>query len=342
MANKQWVLKTFSGFDALESREQPIPSPDEYSCLVRHHAASLNYRDLIIAKGTYPLNARPGIVPASDGAGEIVSVGSMVTKWKKGDRVCGLFNQLHHFGELNRESAQSGLGGGQDGVLQQFRVYHELSLVKMPDYMSYEQAATLPCAALTAYNALYGLAGRPLNAGDWVLTQGTGGVSIWGVAIAKAAGARVVATTSSADKTEVLKKLGADVVLNYKTNPNWGKEAKRATGGRGVDYIIEVGGPGTMKQSLDAITIGGIICVIGFVGTPTGDEPTASSILRNMCMLRSVLVGSRVLFEQMNRALEVWKVQPVIDTVFAFDKVREAYEYQWQQKHIGKVVLDIP
>jgi NADPH:quinone reductase-like Zn-dependent oxidoreductase len=215
-------------------------------------------------QGKYPFAQRKGVVPASDGAGEVVAVGPKVSRFQKGDRVATLFNQGHLSGSLNPQSATTGVGGAIDGALRQYGVYSEEGLVEIPQSLNWLEGSTLSCAALTAWNALYGL--KPLAPGDTVLTQGTGGVSIFALQFAKAAGATVIATTSSAAKAETLKKLGADHVLNYKENPNWGEEAKKLSSkGEGVDQIVEVGGPATMAQSLKAIKIDGIISIIGYV-----------------------------------------------------------------------------
>lgn len=260
---KQWTVEGKTGFDALKFNESaPVPEVGEQEVLVRFHAASLNYRDLIIPKGMYPFAQRDGVVPASDGAGEVVAIGSKVTRFQKGDRVATLFNQGHIAGSLDLKSATTGVGGVVDGALRQYGVYNEHGLVTIPNSLNWQEASTLSCAALTAWNGLYGL--KQVVPGDVVLTQGTGGVSIFALQFAKAAGATVIATTSSASKAEILKKLGADHVLNYKENPNWGEEAKKLTpGGEGVNHILEVGGPATMAQSLKAIKIDGVISIIG-------------------------------------------------------------------------------
>lgn len=239
------------------------------------------------------------MVPGSDGAGEVVAVGPKVTRFKAGDKVCTLFNQTHLGGSLNQQTVTSGLGGVVDGTLRQYGSYNENGLVEMPASLNWLEAATLTCAALTAWNGLYGL--KPLKAGDVVLTQGTGGVSIFAVQFAKAAGATVIATTSSAEKAAVLKKLGADHVINYKDEPNWGEKAKSLTvNGEGVQHVLEVGGPVTMAQSLKAIKIDGIISIIGFLGGFAGEKPPGFlDTLTNLCTVRGLLVGNRDQFEEM-------------------------------------------
>jgi NADPH:quinone reductase-like Zn-dependent oxidoreductase len=259
----------------------------------------------------------PNTVPGSDGAGEVVAIGSKVTRFKVGDKVVTLFNQTHLGGSLDQETVKSGLGGAIHGTLRQYGTFNENGLVEMPSSLNWLEASTLSCAALTAWNALYGL--KPLLPGDTVLTQGTGGVSIFAVQFAKAAGATVsmfsslssprypsnptsiVATTSSAAKVEVLKKLGADHVINYKDEPNWGEVAKALTPkGEGCAHIIEVAGPVTMAQSLKAIKIDGLISIIGFVGgNATDAQPGFLDTLMNICIVRGILVGSRTQFEDM-------------------------------------------
>lgn len=262
---KQWTVAGRTGFDELKWDESaPVPKLGENDVLVQFHGASLNYRDLIIPKGKYGFPQRDGVIPGSDGAGDVVEVGSKVTRFKKGDKVATLFNQGHIGHSLDQQTVATGLGGVLDGTLRQYGSFNENGLMKMPKNLNYLEASTLCCAGLTAWNALYGLEGKPLKAGEYVLTQGTGGVSIFAVQFAKAAGAKVIATTSSAEKAETLKKLGADHVINYKEDPNWGETAKKFTpNGRGVEHVVEVGGPTTMKQSLAAIRIDGVISIIG-------------------------------------------------------------------------------
>jgi NADPH:quinone reductase-like Zn-dependent oxidoreductase len=292
------------------------------------HGSSLNYRDLIIAKGMYPFPMKEGVVPASDGAGEVEAVGKAVHRFKKGDKVLTLFNQAHVAGSLDMYALGTGVGGVIDGALRQYGAYDEDGLVHMPSNLDYLQGATLCCAGLTAWNALYGLEGRKLMPGDWVLTQGTGGVSIFAVQFAKAAGAKVIATTSNKEKADRLKKLGADHIINYKEDASWGASAKKLTGGKGVQHILEVGGPNTMKQSLEAIGIDGVISIIGFLGGFKGnDPPSFSDCLSHICTVRGILVGSRLQFEEMNRAIEANDIKPLVDEkVFKLEEVKEAYQ----------------
>ncbi|KAE9969224.1 hypothetical protein BLS_005443 [Venturia inaequalis] len=341
---KQWTVAGKSGFDDLKfTTDAPVPEIGDKDVLVKFQAASLNYRDLIIPQGKYPFAQTDGVVPASDGAGIVESVGRHVHRFKPGDKVLTLFNQAHLGGSLDSYSVATGVGGTIDGSLRQYGAYDEQGLVHMPKNLNFLEGATLTCAALTAWNGLYGLESRALKQGDTVLTQGTGGVSIFALQFAKAAGATVIATTSSAEKAETLKKLGADHVINYKEDANWGETAKKLTAdGQGVTHIIEVGGPTTMKQSLAAIRIDGVISIIGFVGGMTKEQPSFLDCLINICTVRGVLVGSRLQFEDMNRAIEVNNIHPVVDDkVFTLDEARDAYQYMWDQKHFGKLCIKI-
>ncbi|KAF7910502.1 uncharacterized protein EAE98_012034 [Botrytis deweyae] len=340
---KTWRIEGSNGFDSLKYDTQAtLPELGANDVLVKFHAASLNYRDLIIPKGQYPFPLRDGIIPGSDGAGEVLAVGSKVTRFTPGAKVLTLFSQTHYGGSLDHLSIQSGLGGAVDGTLRQHGVFNENGLVDMPSSLSYLEGATLPCAAVTAWNALYGL--KPLKPGDVVLTQGTGGVSIFAVQFAKAAGATVIATTSSESKASTLKKLGADHVINYKTTPEWGAHAKSLTPkSAGVAHILEVGGPTTMAQSLQAIKIDGVISIIGFVGGQANEkEPGFLDCLTNVCTVRGLLVGSREMFEDMNRSIDANGIKPVVDEkVFGLDELKEAYQYMWDQKHFGKLAIKI-
>ncbi|KAF7196734.1 Zinc-type alcohol dehydrogenase-like protein [Pseudocercospora fuligena] len=339
--NKSWKVTGKTGFDALKQSDEPIPQVGDKDVLVRFHGASLNYRDLIITKGQYPFPLKDNVVAGSDGAGVVEAVGSKVNRFKKGDKVITLFNQGHIAGSLDEQSMNGGVGGVVDGTLRQYGSYDEQGLVHAPSNLDFVEASTLTCAGLTAWNALYGL--KQLMPGDWVLTEGTGGVSIFALQFAKAAGAKVIATTSSAAKGDRLKKLGADHVLNYKEDTNWGETAKKLTGGRGVQHVVEVGGPNTLTQALKAIAIDGVISIIGFLGGVKGEgQPSMIDALMNICTIRGVLVGSRHQFEDMNRAVEANNIKPVVDeSIFKLDQVPEAYQYQWDQKHFGKVGIKI-
>merc|ERR1712000_60368 len=246
-----------------------------------------------------------------------------------------------HAASLDTQTIATGLGGVIDGTLRQYGTFNEAGLVEMPESLNWQEASTLSCAAVTAWNALYGL--KPLVPGDVVLTQGTGGVSIFAVQFAKAAGATVIATTSSSEKEAILKKLGADHVINYKDVPEWGEKAASLTPKKaGVNHILEVGGPKTMAQSLKAVKIDGVISIIGFLGGNAKEQPSFLDALSNVCTVRGILVGSRQQFEDMNRAIEVNGIKPVVDEkIFSLEQVKEAYQYMWDQKHFGKLTIKI-
>jgi len=304
----------------------------------------------MIVKGTYPFALREGVVPGSDGAGTVEAVGKHVHRFKKGDNVITLFNQGHLAGFVDDYSATTGVGGTIDGAFQQYGAYSEEGLVRMPSNLNFLEAGTLSCAAVTAWNALYGLKSRELLPGDWVLTQGTGGVSIFAVQFAKAAGARVIATTSSREKGEILKRLGADHVINYREDSKWGETAKKLTGGRGIQHVVDTTGPSSMKQSLAAIAWEGVISVIGAIGGgKTENNPSFMEILGHGCIVRGVYVGSRQNFEAMNRAIEANNIKPVVDKkVFKLEELKDAYQvsppfpyvpYQQTGVLISRVVL---
>lgn len=343
-STQQWKVVGKDGFESLKFEENgSVPAVGDNEVLVKIHAASLNFRDLAIPKGKYPFPLKEDVVPGSDGAGTVESVGKNVTRFKVGDKVVTLFNQGHLAGSLNPKSMATGLGGAIDGTLREYAVFNEEGLVAMPSNLNFLEASTLTCAALTAWNALYGLESRALKPGQTVLTQGTGGVSIFAVQFAKAAGARVIATTSSKEKGEILRKYGADHVINYKETPNWGEEAVKLTpGGLGVEHVVEVGGPNTMAQSLKAVAIDGVVTIIGFIGGFTKDQPTMLDALMNICTVRGVLVGSRLQMEDMCAAIEANDLHPVVDEkVFKLKELKEAYQYMWEQKHFGKLTIQV-
>ncbi|CAN9307739.1 unnamed protein product [Alternaria alternata] len=321
---KAWTVQGQNGFDSLTFNEQAkVPEIGDKDVLVKVHAASLNYRDLIIPMGKYPFPMKDNTVPGSDGAGTVESVGKHVTRFKPGDKVA--------------------LEAPLMALSENTGVFDEAGLVQAPSNLNMLEASTLSCAALTAWNALYGLESRALKPGDTVLTQGTGGVSIFALQFAKAAGAKVIATTSSAEKAKILKKYGADHVINYKETPNWGEEAAKYTpNGAGVQHVVEVGGPTTMAQSLKAVAIDGVITIIGFIGGGGKEQPTFLDCLSNICTVRGILVGSRLQMEDMCRAIEANDIHPVVDEkVFELKDLKEAYQYMWDQKHFGKLTVKV-
>ena len=316
--------------------DEPKPAPCEV--VVKFHAASLNYRDVLFAEGLY--NPRPNLpaVPLSDGAGEVTAVGEGVTKWQAGDRVCPAFFQGWIEGPRTAEKTRSALGAGEmDGVLREFGAFHEEGLVRIPAALSYEEAATLPCAAVTAWHALVDIG--KIKAGDTVLTLGTGGVSIFAVQFAKLHGARVIATSSSDEKLARARALGADETINYRNTPDWDKEVLRLTDGVGADMVVEVGGAGTLAKSVHATRVGGLVALIGVLASGGGLDPMR--VLMKSIHLQGIFVGSRRMFEEMNRAITVNRLKPVIDKTFAFDQAREALESMTTASHFGKIVITI-
>ncbi|OCH90148.1 NAD(P)-binding protein [Obba rivulosa] len=336
---REYRVPKTDGIHNLTLQEAKLPPIKSSDVLVKIHAVSLQYRDLTVVKGTYPLGQKENPVPCSDMAGEILAIGDAVKGWKVGDRVCANFAIDHVFGDVDEGIKWTGLGAPIDGVLTDYKVLPAHCLVHVPEHLSYEEASCLPCAALTAYNALMGP--TPLKGGDTILVQGTGGVSIFGLQFAVASGATVIATSSSDEKLQIAKKLGAKHLINYKKSPDWEKEVLKITGGRGVDHIIEVGGPGTLKRSMMAVRYAGWVHVIGFVAR-TGDVSDVPMMaLGKAAMLRGILIGSRAQFEAMNRLISANGIRPVIDKVFTFEEARKAYEYLESQKHVGKVVIKV-
>jgi NADPH:quinone reductase-like Zn-dependent oxidoreductase len=319
---------------ALVDREMPRPGPGEV--LVRLTAASLNYRDYLVVQGAYNPKLKRPIVPLSDGVGVIEDLGPSVTRFKKGDRVAACFMQTWIEGPVNREKSVSALGGAIDGVLREFAVFSERGLVHVPGALTDEEAAALPCAAVTAWHALF--EHTPGAPGDTVLIQGTGGVSIFALQFAKIAGLRTILISSSDAKLARAKELGAHETINYKINAKWEEEARQLTNGVGVDHVIEVGGSGTMPRSLRAVRMEGAISVIGAL---TGGDPSVSPlpILMNTIRVQGIYVGSRAMFERMNRTIELHSIKPVVDKVFKWTEIKHAVRYMESQQHFGKICL---
>jgi len=327
------------GLDALTLTQQAQPTPQDKQVLVKMQAASLNYRDLLVAKGAYGSKQPQPIVPLSDGAGEVVAVGEGVQRVQVGDRVAGIFMQKFLSGELTPEKASSALGGAIDGVLAEYVVFDEQGVVKIPEHLSYQEAATLPCAAVTAWNAL--VVEGQLKAGETVLLLGTGGVSLFALQFAKMMGARVILTSSSDQKLERAQLLGVDAAINYKTTSNWQEKVWQLTDGRGVDHVVEVGGSETLSKSLRAVRYGGKVELIGVLTGMAGDVSTVS-ILHKHVRVQGIYVGSRDMFEDMNRALTQQKMHPVVDRVFPFHAAKEALAYLESGNHFGKIAIAIP
>ena len=332
---KGWRISSF-GIDHLEAFEAPIPTPLPGQIVIKVHAASLNYRDLMMVKGFYnPKMALPRI-PCSDGAGEIVEAGEGVTDFKPGDRVAGIFMQRWIDGPPSAAKQKAALGGDVDGMLAEYVVLDASGVVRLPEHLSYEEGATLPCAGVTAWNAVVTEAGT--KPGDTVLIQGTGGVSIFALQFARLLGARVLGTSGSDEKLERAKSLGLDAGVNYKEHPNWADWVLAETDGQGADLVVEVGGAGTFAQSLKAVRVGGTITQIGVLSQST--EPLQiAPILRKQVRVQGIFVGSRADFLAMNGAISQNKLKPVIDSVFAFSDARAAFQKMEAASHFGKIVI---
>ena len=332
---KAYRLHEFGGPDSLKCEEIPSPVPGPGQVLIRLRAASLNFRDLMISKGIYNPRLKLPLIPMSDGAGEVVSTGAGATRFKAGDRVVGCFAPAWLDGPMTEANARSALGADANGVLAQEAVYPEDALLSIPAHLGFEEAATLPCAAVTAWHAL--VESGDIKPGDTVLVQGTGGVSLFALQFARLAGATVIATSSSDEKLERVRGLGASDVINYKTNPDWDKSVRQLTGGRGVDLIVEVGGAGTLPKSLRAVRLGGYIALIGVL-SGGGDFNPVPILMKNI-RLQGIFVGSRRMFESMLRAVESHRLQPVVNRVFPFEQAVEAFKYLESGAHFGKVVI---
>jgi NADPH:quinone reductase-like Zn-dependent oxidoreductase len=330
------------GVDHLDRVELPMLQTAPGMVLIKIHAVSLNYRDLMMVKGFYnPKMALPRI-PCSDGAGEVAAIGEGVNRVRVGDRVCGIFMQRWLDGPGTAEKSKAALGGDVDGMLAEYVLLDQDGVVRFPEHLSYEEAATLPCAGVTAWNALHH-AGEPAHAalpGETIVIQGTGGVSIFALQFAKLLGAKVIGTSSSDEKLTRARDLGLDVGCNYKERPEWSGWVSEVTGGQGADRIIEVGGAGTFSQSLRATRVGGTIAQIGVLSGAATSEPLAlTPILHKQLRVQGIYVGSRAMFEEMNGAIAEAGLHPVIDRVFAFDQVKEAFLHMQSASHFGKIVI---
>lgn len=332
------VLPSF-GLDALKVEDRPAPVPAAGQVLVGVKAVSLNYRDLLVARGQYnPRMPRPRI-PCSDCAGEVLAVGAGVESVRVGDRVCGTFFQDWQSGEMTDAAAKSALGGAIDGVLAEQVVLNESGVIRIPDYLCFEEAATLPCAGVTAWNGLRGW-GMDFNAeGTTVLLQGTGGVSVFALQIAKALGMKALITSGSDDKLAKALAMGADAGVNYKTTPDWAAWAKSQTSGVGVDLVVEVGGAGTLDQSVKAVRTGGRIALIGVLAGGSTFNPLP--MMMKGVTLRGIYVGNRATFADLNRHLAAHPMKPVIDRVFDFAQSAEAFKHLEGAGHFGKVVVRV-
>ena len=333
---KAWEIVSDGGIDALACNERPTPEPGPGEVLVRMRANSINFRDLSTVLDPVARSLPYPRIPNSDGAGDVVATGPGVSRWTAGDRVAGCFFQDWPAGGISAQAMATALGGALDGVLAEEAVLHEGGLVAIPDHLSFEEAACLPCAGVTAWSCL--IAGGGLKAGETVLLLGTGGVSILALQFALAAGARVIITSSSDEKLERARAMGAHETINYVETPDWANRVLELTGGRGADHVLEVGGPGTMEQSIEAVRVGGHIA---YVGVLTGGAVNPVGIMRKSVRLQGVYVGSRAMFEDMNRTLSLHDLHPVIDRAFPFAEARDAFHHMKAAGHFGKIVITI-
>jgi NADPH:quinone reductase-like Zn-dependent oxidoreductase len=327
-----------AGIEALTMVERPIPKPGHRQVLVKVAACSLNYRDLGIVRGTYRMPVPDSVVPLSDGAGEITEAGPGVKRVKIGDKVAGCFFQRWPGGEPAADVHANALGGGIDGMLAEYVVLEEDGVVRLPAHLSLEEGAALPCAAVTVWNAM--MEHAKLIAGQTVLLQGTGGVSVFGLQLARAMGMQSIITSSSDQKLARAKALGANHTVNYKTTPDWEKSAMEFTGGRGVDHVVEVGGQGTLMRSFGALRVGGKISMIGNL-SGAATELNPGLIMGRRANIQGISVGSTQMFEALNRALSANGIKPIIDKVFGFDDVKAAYNHMAAGAHFGKIVIRV-
>jgi NADPH:quinone reductase-like Zn-dependent oxidoreductase len=331
---KSYHANSGGGLASLVAKEHPVPQPGPYEVLIRVRANSLNAREFLVFQGTYPLPVKPDVVMCADGAGEIVALGQDVSRAAVGDRMAAAMFPKWIDGPIAFEYA-SQIGGSLDGMLTEYIALSEDAIVHIPEHLSFEEAATLPCAAVTAWNALTGA--RTLRAGDTVLTLGSGGVSLFALQFAKLFGARVIATTSTDEKANRLKAAGADDVINYRTTPDWHLAVRDLTNGRGVDQVVDIGG-GTLEQSIKSVALDGLVNFIGRLS----DQSTAidmNTLYRAVATVRVVFAGNRAHFTAMNRAIAVNRLRPIIDRVFQFADALSAFRYYETGKAFGKIVI---
>lgn len=323
------------GLDNLKIIERPSPTPASGEILIRWHATSLNFHDYLVAVGAIPVPAER--IPMSDGAGEIIALGEGVKNWKVGDKVMSMFFPNWEDGKPTIDKTRFISGETVDGFITEKSCISAAAITRIPAGYTYAEAATLPCAAVTAWRGLMVEGG--LQAGDKVLIEGTGGMSIFALQLAKMAGARVYATTSSPEKAERLKDMGVEAVVNYREDERWGKTIFKMTGG-GVDHVLDVGGGSTMVNSIEAAAIGGSVISIGILGDGRKGSITFPKLFFKHLHLTGIAVGSRLMQEKMVDAIEISGMKPIIDRSFSFDELADAFRYQATGKHFGKIVLE--
>jgi NADPH:quinone reductase-like Zn-dependent oxidoreductase len=336
---QSYSIQRGAGIQGLERRSQQRAPLGRNDVRVGMRAVALNYRDLLVARAEYMNGGGEPLTPCSDGAGEVLAVGAEVTRLRVGDRVAAAFYPSWIDGEPTQDKVARGLGGGRDGVLAQEVVLHEEAWFAIPSHLSYVEAATLPCAGVTAWNALFVAGG--LERGDSVLILGTGGVSIWALQLAAAAGVQPIVTSSDDSKLERARALGAQATINYRDQPDWHKRVLELTRGRGVDLVLEIGGRDTLKRSLAAARVGGSIAMIGGLAGAFGGELEPFALIERAQRLLGILIGSRAMSEDLSRFVASTGLRPVVDRVFDFAQAREAYAYLATAQHVGKVVIEI-
>ncbi|KAL2793845.1 hypothetical protein BJX66DRAFT_305241 [Aspergillus keveii] len=348
---KQWIT-SLEGLDSLQLSERSKPAPGKGEVLVEIRAVSLNYRDFEVCSGEYNHHRsvsqdKSSLVPCSDMCGVITEVGEGVTSWKVGDRVLSTFLPDHQTGQVAEKMMASGMGLPQPGVLVKYRAFPEYALVRAPSYLTDEEASTLPIAAVTAWMAINGMRPKGQSGGDgeYILLQGTGGVAVSGLQIGKAAGAKVIITSSSDDKLKQAQQLGADYTINYRTNPNWEEEVMRLTEQHGADIILETGGAQTLKKSFDCIAWGGLIDCIGYLSgkVDAPDDRTNVNLLalRRNVTLKGIINGPKDRFEEMVAFYEKHNIKPVVNRVFSFEDAPDAFKFLANGSHFGKVVIKV-
>jgi len=336
---KRYLLQAADeGPSRLVRDECPLPEAGEGEALVKIHACSLNYRDLLMKSGQSASGGKGPVVPLSDGAGTVEALGPSAGGWEEGDRVALTFFRDWESGPFRMDYHRSARGGSCDGVLSEWVLAPASSLVRVPEHLDFDEAATLPCAALTAWHALFER-GRPLRSGETVLCLGTGGVSVFALQIAKAAGARVIITSSSDEKLARARALGADGTVNYRETPEWDQAVMDLSGGQGADHVVEVGGPGTLGRSLGSVAAGGTVSLIGVLTGFDAPETGLFPLLARNADLNGIYVGNREMFERLNRFLAEHRIRPEIDRRFPFDEAPEAYAHLEGASHFGKVVV---
>ncbi|MDB5385113.1 MAG: alcohol dehydrogenase [Planctomycetaceae bacterium] len=330
------LQQSFS-IDSLQVVQQADPVPAFGQVLLRMKAWSLNFRDLMLVRGQYNPKLKFPFVPLSDGVGEVVAVGPGVTSIRTGTRVCPLFMQQWHAGQLNDSHAKSALGGAIPGILSEYVILDATGVIPVPEHLSDAEAATLPCAGVTAWNAV--ISSGQLQPGKTLLVQGTGGVSLFALQFAKLAGVNVIATSGSDEKLTRVKAMGAEHGINYRTQPDWDVAVRELTQGVGVDHVVEVGGSGTLSRSLKSVRAGGAVSMIGVLSGVGGDISLLPILMKNI-RIQGIFVGNAEMFATMNQAISLHRMHPVVDRVFKMDAVRDAFQHLASGQHFGKVVIE--